>query len=251
LWIFVINAISFLLSAILECFINIPPRTGCQNQDNSSGIFKDMKQGYDYIFSNQSLVILLFIVMIIHFFVGSMEIFMPVLADEISRDGVKTLGFFHAAFGFGTILMAVVLSFHDISGKEKTTLFTSVFTIGLLYVAASCFKGDTMVLTVLFLGMIFLSGCCIICAGISFKTLLQKSIDNSFSGRVFAVAGSVGNASIPGAMIIYGILLEKITFQSLLLWSGLILMLISTILLMLYKEKKNVRTIEIDSRPIA
>ncbi|MCP4672415.1 MAG: MFS transporter, partial [Desulfobacula sp.] len=46
LWIFVINAISFLLSAILECFINIPPRTGCQNQDNSSGIFKDMKQGY-------------------------------------------------------------------------------------------------------------------------------------------------------------------------------------------------------------
>jgi drug/metabolite transporter superfamily protein YnfA len=87
--------------------------------------------------------------------------------------------------------------------------------------------------------VIFLFGSCIICAGISFKTLLQKSIDNRFAGRVFAVAGSIGNASIPGAMIIYGFLLEKYDFQGLLLASGLILMPLSIISFMLYKERED------------
>ena len=93
----------------------------------------------------------------------------------------------------------------------------------------------------LFLAMIFLFGCCIICASISFKTLLQNSIDNKFAGRVFAVAGSVGNASIPGAMIIYGFLLEKYDYQALLMVSGLVLMALSIISLILYKEKKDGR----------
>jgi MFS family permease len=251
LWIFAVNAISFILSAILECFIYITPMEKNLNKNSSSGILKEMKQGYKYIFSNRSLMILLFMVMVIHFFVGSIEVFMPVIADAISQNGVKTLGFFHAVFGFGTIFMAVVLSMNDISGKEKTTLFISVFVIGLLYVAASYFQGNATILIILFLGMIFLFGCCIICASVSFRTLLQKNISNNFSGRVFAVAGSVGNAAIPGAMIIYGILLEKVAFQGLLFGSGLVLMLLSIILLMLYKERKNVRSIKINSKPVS
>jgi len=67
---------------------------------------------------------------------------------------------------------------------------------------------------------------------------LQKRIDNQFAGRVFAVAGSIGNASIPAAMILYGFLLEKYDFLNLLMISGLILMLLSMISFVLYKEKK-------------
>ncbi|MBU0463907.1 MAG: MFS transporter [Proteobacteria bacterium] len=250
-WVFVINAVSFIVSAGFECFIHIPPKLECAQKEEQSGILEDMKQGYHYIFSNRVLVILLFMVMIIHFFVGSIEVFIPVIADVISRDGARTFGFFQAALGLGTIIMAIVLSIKSISGKEKTTLFTSVFFIGLLYVAASFFKGDETVLLSLFLAMIFLFGCCIICAGISFKTLLQKSIDNKFAGRVFAVAGSLGNAAIPGAMIVYGVLLEKYDYQALLMISGLVLMALSIISFMLYKEKKDDRGRKIVSKPVA
>ena len=239
LWVFIINAVSFIVSAGFECFIHIPPTSKSALKEEQPGIFEDMKQGYHYIFSRRVLVILLFMVMIIHFFVGSIEVFMPVIAHAISENGARNFGFFQAALGLGTIIMAIVLSIKSIFGKEKTALFTSVFFIGLLYVAASFFKGNETVLTSLFLAMIFLFGCCIICAGISFKTLLQKSIDNKFAGRVFAVAGSVGNAAIPGAMIIYGVLLEKYEYQTLLMVSGLVLMLLSIISLILYKEKKD------------
>jgi hypothetical protein len=80
-----------------------------------------------------------------------------------------------------------------------------------------------------------LFGCCIICAGISFKTLLQKKVDNNFAGRVFAVVGSVGNSSIPGAMIVYGFLMKKYEFQDLLMISGLVLVPLSIISFFLYK----------------
>lgn len=239
LWVFVVNAVSFILSACFECFIQIPHMPKDARKGELPGILEDMKQGYRYILSRRVLVVLLFMVMIIHFFVGSMEVFMPVIAHTISEDGAKNLGFFQAAFGLGTIITAVVLSIKSISEKEKSTLFGSVFLIGLLFVFASFFNGNETIMIPLFLAMIFLFGCCIICAGISFRTLLQKSIDNNFAGRVFAVAGSIGNASIPGAMIMYGILLEKYDFQGLLMVSGLVLMPLSIISFMLYKERKH------------
>jgi len=249
LWVFVVNAISFLLSAFFECFIKIPPlQKDTTEKRGETGILSDLKQGYQYILSDKALLILLFMVMVIHFFVGSIEIFMPVIANAISDDGARNLGFFQTAFGVGTIIMAVILSIKNISGKEKFTLFGSVFLIGVLYIAASFFAGNEAVITGLYLIMIFLFGCCIICAGISFKTLLQKKVDNSFAGRVFAVVGSVGNASIPGAMMAYGFLLEIYDFQDLLMISGLVLIPLSIISFILYKEAKHVRTAEVLSK---
>lgn len=251
LWVFVVNAISFLLSAFFECFIKIPPlQKDTTEKRGATGIISDLKQGYQYILSDKALLILLFMVMVIHFFVGSIEIFMPVIANAISDDGARNLGFFQTAFGVGTIIMAVILSIKTISGKEKFTLFGSVFLIGVLYIAASFFAGNEAVITGLYLIMIFLFGCCIMCAGISFKTLLQKKVDNSFAGRVFAVVGSVGNASIPGAMMAYGFLLEIYDFQDLLMISGLVLVPLSIISFILYKEAKHVRTTEVLSKSL-
>ncbi len=250
LWVLIVNAGSFIISAVFECFIQIknirePSKKG------KSGIFSDLKKGYDYIFSKRVLMILIFMVLLIHFFVGSIEVFMPVIAESVSENGAKTLGFFHAFFGMGSILMAVVFSIKEISGKEKPVLFGSVFLIGLLFAAGSFFNGSEPVRVMLFSGMVFFFGCCIITASVSFKTLLQKSIDNQFAGRVFSVAGSVGNASIPGAMILYGILLETYNFQGLLLVSGLILMPLSLLSFMLYKEKNYDQTTEAISKSVS
>lgn len=251
LWVFVTNAISFLLSAFFECFIKIPPlQKDTTEKRGDTGIFSNLKHGYQYILSDKALMIILFMVMVIHFFVGSIEIFMPVIANAISEDGARNLGFFQAAFGVGTIIMAVILSIKTISGKEKLTLFGSVFLIGVLYIAASFFAGNETVMFGLYFIMIFLFGCCIICAGISFKTLLQKKVENSFAGRVFAVVGSVGNSSIPGAMIVYGFLMEKYDFQNLLMISGLMLLPLSIISFILYKETKHVQTTEVLSKTL-
>lgn len=249
LWVFVMNAVSFILSAGFECLIRIPPVHGKAEKMARQSIWEDMRQGYQYIFSRRELMVLLFMVLVIHFFVGSIEVFMPVMADSVSSDGARTLGFFQTVFGLGTVLMAIFLSIRTISGKEAATLFGSVFVIGVIFSGAGFINIRGFQALVYFF-MIFLFGCCIICAGISFRTLLHKQMENEFAGRVFAVAGSIGNAAIPGAMIIYGVLLEYYSFQGLLMVSGIILMLLSMISYLLFKEKKHGRTGEILTKPI-
>ncbi len=249
LWVFIINAVSLVLSAFFECFIRIPPLPGKAETKKPQGLWEDMKQGYQYIFTRQDLVVLLFMVLVIHFFVGSMEVFMPVMADTVSSDGAGTFGFFQTAFGLGTVIMAIFLSIRTISGKEERTLFGSVFIIGLLFSGTGIIKGRENAMIIFYLFMIFLFGCCIICAGISFRTLLQRRMDNEYAGRVFAAAGSIGNAAIPGAMIIYGLLLEHFHFQDLLMVSGMALMPLSILSFILFKEKKYGRTGEILSKP--
>lgn len=250
-WIFVVNSVSFIVSACFECFIDIPDISSVAAKKMRSGIYSDIKEGYRYIFARQSLLVLVLMVMVIHFFVGAMEVFMPVIANTISSsNGARILGFFQTAFGLGTILTASVLSIRLPKGNEKFSLFGSVFLGGFVYAAASLIAWNRQGMFPVYLMMIFIFGGCIICAGISFKTLLQKKVDNNYAGRVFALAGSVGNASVPGAMIIYGFMLEKFDFQGLLMGSGLILMPLSIISMMLYKEKIYDRSSAGFSKPV-
>ncbi len=238
--VFAANAASFIISGFVECFITIPPQHPAGSSKISvKDMIADMKSGYHYIFNRTALLVLIFMVMVIHFFVGSIEVFMPVIADAVSLEGAAVLGVFQGAFGAGCIVIASVLSVFDMSGKEKYCLFTSVFLIGILYMGSGSVGMSGSFAVHLFSVMIFFFGACIITAGVGFKTLLQKKTDPSFAGRVFAVAGSVGNASIPAAMIIYGLLLEKMEVRPLLMGSGLILMLTSVAAIMLYKEKED------------
>jgi MFS family permease len=242
-WVFFLNAASFLVSALFESFMVIPPvppPISIQVEQKNSLIF-DMKQGYGYLFENQHLMVLLFMVMVIHFFVGSIEVFMPVIADRIFA-GPRTLGFFQAAFGSGTIVMAVVIGMGGGLGnglsKERLALFASTFFIGTVFVASFFIQGSLIIMTGGFILCFFSMGCALILASISFKTLLQKKMDNRYAGRIFALAGSLGNAAIPGAMILYGVLLDQFDFPGLLLFTGLLLMLTSLISFILYKEKR-------------
>ena len=189
------------------------------------------------------------LVLVIHFFVGSIEVILPVMADTASSDGARTLGFFQTALGLGALIMAVFLSIRSISGREKASLFSSVFIMGLIFLGTGMMNAGESLRVSFYLFMIFLFGCCMICAGISFRTLLQKGVDNAFAGRVFAVAGAIGNAAVPGAMILYGVLLEHYSFQGLLTVSGLVLMLLGMVSCVLYKEKKFDRTEKVFSNP--
>lgn len=239
LWVFVVNAASFLISGLFECFIKTPEEQLERKDFSLKNVMTDLSSGYRYMLSRQVLMILLFMVMLIHFFVGSIEVFMPVLAGLFDTGPEKNLGYFHAVFGAGSIIMGLLGKYIVRPGVEKYTLFTSTCVMGVLLSGMSLLNAGQTTAIAGYLVVFFLFGSTVICAGVSFRTLLQKSIDNRFAGRVFAVAGSLGNGSIPAAMIIYGMLLEKYRPQGLLMISGLVLIGLSIISLTLYREEKN------------
>ena len=92
-----------------------------------------------------------------------------------------------------------------------------------------------------FLAFFLTIGGLIIFAGTSFRSLLQKQVD-MMMGRVFGFVSSVGNISIPLAILIFGVLLEYISHNVLLAASGFILMPISVFAYYKYTEAASLQS---------
>ncbi|NNG01531.1 MAG: MFS transporter [Desulfobacteraceae bacterium] len=220
-FVFVLNAATFLISAGFECFLNIPRLnpSGAATQKIGASVLA----GYRYLLKEKRLLIIIFMVAVIHFFVGSIQVIMPVLASSLAGHGAGNLGLLQAVFGAGSVFMAFIISIHSIHKKEVIMLFTGVGVIGFSYLLLGILGifGFRLVFPYLF-PFVCLS-CALVLAGTSFQTIIQQTTANEFSGRVFAIVSSVGNGSIPLAALIYGILLTYIDHAGLLFISGTIL----------------------------
>jgi MFS family permease len=232
--VFAFNALSFIISAAFECFLEIPRHQN--RQIERAGIIPNTIAGLKYIFQFKKLIIILIMVAIIHFFVGSIEVLMPVLSSQLAGNGAKNLGYVQTFFGLGTVVTALMISFYNINGKEAGLLFGGVFAFGsvCLTIAFVSIAGINSVM--LYLGPFLLLGSFIILAATCFRTILQKNAENKMAGRVFGAAGTIGDISIPIAMLTYGFLLKFISYNWLLAITGFFLMLLSGLFYRSYRH---------------
>jgi DHA3 family macrolide efflux protein-like MFS transporter len=220
--VFLINAGSYLFSAGFESFIRLPALE--RSTSGQTKIVDDIIEGCRYVYQSKSLVIILVMVGVIHFFVGSIEAVIPVLATDLNGGGAENIGFIQACFGLGTVLAALFISIRNIKQKEALILFGSVFLIGLslLLIGGMHMSGIRMIMPYL---IIFPAvGGLIIFAGTSFRSMIQKEVQDRMMGRVFGFVSSVGNISIPLAMLIFGSLMEYLPHNIILAASGFILL---------------------------
>lgn len=232
--VFVINAGSYLFSAGFESFIQLPSLE--RSKSGQTKIVDDIIEGCRYVYQRNSLVIILAMVGVIHFFVGSIEAVIPVLASDLNGIGAENIGYIQTCFGLGTVGAALFISIRNIKRKESLILFGSVFLIGLalLLIGGIHLSGVQMIMPYL---IIFLAvGGLIIFAGTSFRSMIQKEADQRMMGRVFGFVSSVGNISIPLAMLIFGFLMEYVPHSIILAASGFTLLPISIISYHKYME---------------
>jgi hypothetical protein len=222
------------MSAVFECFLEIP---GHRNRQLEQGnIIDHTIAGFKYIFQFKRLVIILCMVAVIHFFVGSIEVLMPVFSSRLGGMAVKNLGYIQTFFGLGTVLMALMISFYNIIGKEVRLLFGAIGAFGTVCLIIAYFSAAGFNNVLAYLGLFLLLGSFIILAATCFRTILQTDVVNEMAGRVFGAAGTIGDISIPIAMLVYGLLLKHIGCSSLLAVTGVVLMLLSGIFYRLYRR---------------
>ena len=229
--VFALNAFSYFASALFECFLKIAPIKSDQHERFSSAF----KEGYRYIYSDQKLLIILFMVFIIHFFVGSIEVSIPVIANQLPGKGAANMGYIQTAFGTGAVIMALFLSNVSIGARESFMLFMAVAFIG-LFLFFIGISGHAAPYILISLVLFLLLSSSIILAGTSFQSLIQKKTETGMTGRVFGVVSSVGNFSIPFAMLVYGFLLEYVNCYLLLCISGLMIILITVLSCLFYRK---------------
>lgn len=220
--VFAINACSYLFSAGFECFLSLPrlEKTG----PGKTHLGNDVVKGWRYVYRKKHLIVILVMVGVIHLFVGSIEVVIPVLAADLKGEGASNIGFIQTFFGLGTVVAASILSIRNIGDREVRFLFGSVFIIGLLLLGVSglFLAGIRSVFPFLVLFLAF--GGAVIVAGTSFRSILQKEVDENMMGRVFGFVSSVGNISIPVAVLICGFLMEYVPHGLIAAASGLVLL---------------------------
>ena len=232
--VFALNAASYFVSAFFECFLNIP---SVKTEAHESFVAA-FKEGYRTIYADRKLLVILFMVFVIHFFVGSIEVAIPVIAGHLPGSGPVNMGYIQTAFGAGAVIMALVLSFFSIRGREAVMLFAAVALIG-MFLSLIGLSGFPAPYLIPFLVLFLLVSASIILASTSFQSLIQADTAQEMTGRVFGVVSSVGNFSIPFAMLVYGFLLEYCDSHLLLSLSGVMIISVTVLSSWFYSKRES------------
>lgn len=218
--IFLINALSFIISAFAEIFINYTPRHKLSNKISYSEFITDIKSGFGFILKTKGLKELLIFAAFANFIGGSLAgIGFPYAIREVIGFSAPQYGYMEAAFTVGTLLGSVLIGtlLAKWSGKiaMRTGLLAELF-IGFLvalimfpevvefFGGAGWLLFGAFAITMLFRGMFN------IFVNITIQTNLQRLATPDFRSRVFATVGMVSRGAMPVGAMIYGILIDRL-----------------------------------------
>ncbi len=237
-FVFIFNSLSFLVSALFKVLLSLPKTAGKDLYKKSYR--QSILDGYKYIFGRKKLVVLIVVVALVHFFVGSVQVIIPALAVKLPGNGAENLGYLQTFFGLGAVVSALLLSIRKKMNREAQFVFWGIAGAGIIYIACGIFLwfGTEGILPFLMIFMLLSSA--IIVISTNYQTILHKNTSADMSGRVFSVTNSLGDSSIPIAMLLFGIFLDCFSWYLLIGFYGIAIVLISIFLNRIYRAKTNV-----------
>ena len=242
---FLINGISFLISAFFEGFIHyenkriIWSKTSSKQLVGFGAFVTDIKSGLKYVLTNAKLVNLLFYIFIAHFFVGALSVMIPVMAKFVSDNDLNLLGTLETVLGGGFIIGAVWLSKIRPEKYKIDSLPTLFVCVGICILGIGVIAFFDWLPVILFAIPVFVIGYCIVNASVKWKTFIQYNTPSEKLGRVASISALVGDITFPIAFAFYGILLEQLNFVFLTILSGVILIFLVYTLNRIFRKNLN------------
>lgn len=215
------NAVSFLLSAISEWFIDYefnraPISNECIEQGRGeSNLISDLRQGWTYFTKNKAIMDLFLIFVALNFMLGfSVNVPGPYILNELLKMTSSQFGLINSMFPLGLIIGTLTVEkVMKRIPNNKLILWSSIVlsliisTIGLpviLHIAP-----DKMMI---FYGTLYgLIGMAIAYVDIPITTIMQNEIPSNLLGRVMSLVMSFVKIILPVALILSGALIGRIS----------------------------------------
>lgn len=211
---FVMNGISYLVSAFTELFLNIPP---VKHERAEFKFFQDMKDGLVFIKNSQGMIVLLISVFSLNFLlmVGGV-LFLPYF-EQRPEMGPETFGLTMAVLSAAGLLGFFLLSTWKLpKGRQFSwfALHTVIFTLG----RATLFQFES-------LGIIYLQAALFGFAVSQLNSLIaaagQLMVPAHLRGKVFGFMGAMSGGLMPLGMAVGGILAEFVPIPTIQLVTGI------------------------------
>lgn len=232
---FIINALSFLISAILLFLSEIPYEKQALVSKKISHHFIDSLKYLKT--SPNTLKQSLWYIIIINFSVAPLSIIMTILADKTEYDSLG-LGVFNTALAIGSILGAFFAPKLKKKSKDSSIIFYYITFYCTFVFLATCFKN-------LFLGSLFffLSGVFSSLTLIFVNTIMQRDTDIKFIGKISSFRSMALRIPPPIIALVYGWVVLKLGLIISTLFIQLITLSLCFIIKIKYKERSDEKCI--------
>ncbi|HZJ76094.1 MAG TPA: MFS transporter, partial [Oscillospiraceae bacterium] len=234
---FLINGISFLLSAGSEMLI----RYKHIKRDavvGVSGLVRDLSEGVRFVLGNKIIGKLCVLSLIILALIQPIfSVVLPLFFRTRLEYTDSQYGYLQVVIVFGTLLGSILVGTLFNKGKEVTkALLTGcslimgtmlVFTVLLFPQAVLALGNGTMIYFVLFAGILSLLSVAIIFINVPTQTIIQTDTPDEYLSRVFSIVGMISKGGMPFGALIYGIILNRVEVHWTILFAALLIILIS------------------------
>jgi len=211
----VINAVSFLLSAISETFISLSHK---KDNKETKNFKKDFIAGIKMIQQSNHIKTIMSLVMIINFSIAPLySVGIIFLIKEVLKQSDLRLGLFQTMLSASMIAAPILLTKKIKQMKLSDVLNKSFLMLGLLIIGISISVhqaiisvSDGFISYIIVLTIGFLIGMLVAVINISISTLIQKVVPVSHMGRISTTIGLISAVMIPVGQVLFGYLYDII-----------------------------------------
>ncbi len=202
-----INAITFIFSAVSEIFISIPqkiPEAKKLWKDKLETFKLDLISGFKYIWQKAGLKKLVLASVFLNFFAAPIFLLLPFYISNNLKLNDDWFGYLVAISSVGSVVGYLFAGIVKFSGKNRAlTLLIFMFLSGVVYILLGSFLTLVPAIVIFFLSGFF-SGY----IQVQIFTILQITTDANKRGRVFGFLGTISAALAPIGMGLGGVIAD-------------------------------------------
>lgn len=201
---FILNSLSFLISAITEIWIKVPRQDAVPKEDQAGhSLLTETIEMLRKVFREPDLRVLLIFIAAFHLCLSCLPVLLPFYAEHVLHLSDRWFGFFIAAYTIGIMVGFIVAG----NLKPPTSRFRLIAAAGaivgaLFGVAASV--SSYQIAWVVMLGIGIGIGVIIV----NLMTELQRKSPENERGGIMGTAQAIGGSSFPLGMAVTGIILD-------------------------------------------
>lgn len=222
-WIFIINAVSFIISAISEIFIKTPYET-LKKPEERQALKKDFFEGLRYMKNKQGFIAFMLGALFINFATAPLFVnAMPYLFNLVLEKSPLELSIVQIAFPSGMLLGGILVGIkgNKIVIKKSIKFGLTLTTIGLFLIALLMHLVATNMIAyfnfmAIIIPVFFISAIGNMFLNIPFSTGIVRIIDKDYRGRVLSIMQTLAAALMPLSYILAGSILEWFSISTLL-----------------------------------
>jgi DHA3 family macrolide efflux protein-like MFS transporter len=211
LWaVLLVDIVTAVIAIFPLLWIRIPQPLRAAAQEKASGYWKDLADGFRYIWHWPGLLTVLLMAALINFLISPAFALIPLLVTKHFRMGVLELGAIEAAVGIGTLLGGLTLS---IWGGFKRRILTTL--VGLVGMGVGIFLVGAAPASLFWLALagMFVVGITSSLVNGPIMAVLQSVVAPEMQGRVLSVSGALASAMMPLSLAVAGPLSDALGIQ--------------------------------------